>query len=181
MKPRHLHHSEDCRAVSTVLQRVGDKWTVLVVSKLGGGRLRFSELRDAVGGISQKMLTATLRGLERDGFVVREQFPTIPPRVEYELTDLGRELLEPVTALGRMGAPQWRTRRPGAGAVRCVPREAGRRSRPVRRSSKSPVGRSNGRPLLRSYSTGTGFGRPSPSSATMTKSALVTRSIRSVR
>ncbi|WP_165816048.1 winged helix-turn-helix transcriptional regulator [Kumtagia ephedrae] len=99
MKPRHPHHSEDCRAVSAVLQRVGDKWTVLVVTKLGGGRMRFSELRDAVGGISQKMLTATLRGLERDGFVVREQFPTIPPRVEYELTALGRELLEPVTVL----------------------------------------------------------------------------------
>ena len=99
MKPRHPHHSEDCRAVSSVLQRVGDKWTVLVVSKLGDGRLRFSELREAVGGISQKMLTATLRGLERDGFIVREQFPTIPPRVEYELTDLGRELLQPVTAL----------------------------------------------------------------------------------
>ncbi len=99
MKPRHPHRSEDCRAVSSVLQRVGDKWTVLVVSKLGDGRLRFSELREAVGGISQKMLTATLRGLERDGFIVREQFPTIPPRVEYELTDLGRELLEPVTAL----------------------------------------------------------------------------------
>ncbi len=99
MKPGNPHLTEDCRAVSAVLQRVGDKWTVLVVSKLGGGRMRFNELRDAVGGISQKMLTTTLRGLERDGFVVREQFPTIPPRVEYELTDLGRELLQPVTAL----------------------------------------------------------------------------------
>jgi DNA-binding HxlR family transcriptional regulator len=99
LKPRHPHLSEDCRAVSGVLNRVGDKWTVLVVTKLGPGRMRFSELRDAVGGISQKMLTATLRGLERDGFISREQFPTIPPRVEYELTDLGRELLEPVTAL----------------------------------------------------------------------------------
>ncbi len=99
MKPGNLHLTEDCRAVSAVLQRVGDKWTVLVVSKLGGGRMRFNELRDAVGGISQKMLTTTLRGLERDGFVVREQYPTIPPRVEYELTDLGRELLTPVTAL----------------------------------------------------------------------------------
>lgn len=85
--------------MSGVLNRVGDKWTVLVVSKLGEGRMRFSELRGVIGGISQKMLTATLRGLERDGFVVREQFPTIPPRVEYELTDLGRELLQPVTAL----------------------------------------------------------------------------------
>ena len=99
MKPRHLHLSEDCRAISSILQRVGDKWTVLVVTKLGAGRMRFNELREAVGGISQKMLTTTLRSLERDGFVVREQFPTIPPRVEYELTDLGRELLNPVTAL----------------------------------------------------------------------------------
>ena len=100
MKPRHPHVSEDCRAISAVLQRVGDKWTVLVVTKLGGGRMRFNELREAVGGISQKMLTTTLRGLERDGFVVRTVFPTIPPRVDYELTDLGRELLTPVRALG---------------------------------------------------------------------------------
>jgi DNA-binding HxlR family transcriptional regulator len=62
--------------------------------------MRFNELRHAVGGISQKMLTTTLRGLERDGFVTRTIFPTIPPRVDYELTDLGRELLVPVTALG---------------------------------------------------------------------------------
>ncbi|MBA3447761.1 MAG: helix-turn-helix transcriptional regulator [Pseudaminobacter sp.] len=100
MKPRHIHRSEDCRAVSEILQRVGDKWTVLVVGKLGEGRMRFSELRSAVGGISQKMLTTTLRGLERDGFVTRTQYPTIPPRVDYELTELGRELLEPVNALG---------------------------------------------------------------------------------
>jgi DNA-binding HxlR family transcriptional regulator len=99
LKPRHLHLSEDCRAVSGVLQRVGDKWTVLVVTKLGGGRMRFNELREAVGGISQKMLTTTLRGLERDGFVTRTVFPTIPPRVDYELTGLGRELLDPVMAL----------------------------------------------------------------------------------
>lgn len=100
MKPRHLHNTEDCRAVSEILQRVGDKWTVLVVGKLGDGPMRFSELRHAVGGISQKMLTTTLRGLERDGFVTRTVFPTIPPRVDYELTDLGRELLVPVNALG---------------------------------------------------------------------------------
>lgn len=100
MKPRHPHRSEDCRAVSEILQRVGDKWTVLVVGKLGDGPMRFSELRHAVGGISQKMLTTTLRALERDGFVTRTVFPTIPPRVDYELTDLGRELLVPVNALG---------------------------------------------------------------------------------
>jgi DNA-binding HxlR family transcriptional regulator len=100
LKPRHEHLTEDCRAVSDILQRVGDKWTVLVVGKLGGGSMRFNELRTSVGGISQKMLTTTLRGLERDGFVTRTVFPTIPPRVDYELTDLGRELLEPVNALG---------------------------------------------------------------------------------
>ena len=70
MKPRHVHRSEDCRAVSDILQRIGDKWTILVVGKLGQGAMRFSELRLAVGGISQKMLTTTLRGLERDGFVL---------------------------------------------------------------------------------------------------------------
>lgn len=100
MKPRHPHRSEDCRAVSDILQRVGDKWTVLVVGKLGEGTMRFNELRAAVGGISQKMLTTTLRGLERDGFVTRTVFPTIPPRVDYELTELGHELLEPVLKLG---------------------------------------------------------------------------------
>lgn len=86
--------------MSHVLQRVGDKWTVLVVTRLGAGPLRFNELRAIIGGISQKMLTTTLRSLERDGFVTRTVFPTIPPRVDYELTDLGRELLEPVRALG---------------------------------------------------------------------------------
>ena len=100
MKPRHIHRGEDCRAVSDILQRVGDKWTVLVVGKLGEGQMRFNELRTAVGGISQKMLTTTLRGLERDGFVTRTVFPTIPPRVDYELTDHGDELLEPVNRLG---------------------------------------------------------------------------------
>jgi len=100
LKPRHLHRTEDCRAVSDILQRVGDKWTVLVVSQLGSGPMRFNELRHIVGGISQKMLTTTLRGLERDGFVTRTVFPTIPPRVDYELTELGHELLVPVTALG---------------------------------------------------------------------------------
>jgi len=84
---RHPHNTEDCRAVSEILQRVGDKWTVLVVGKLGAGPLRFNELRAAVGGISQKMLTTTLRGLERDGFVTRTVFPTIPPRVDYELLE----------------------------------------------------------------------------------------------
>ena|SRR5205823_14447311 len=98
--PGNLHAAEDCRAVSEVLARVGDKWTVLVVSTLGDGPKRFNELRRALGSISQRMLTLTLRGLERDGLVTRTIFPTIPPRVEYELTRLGRSLLEPVSSLG---------------------------------------------------------------------------------
>ena len=93
----NLHVPEDCRAVSEVLARVGDKWTVLVVSTLGDGPKRFNELRRALGSISQRMLTLTLRGLERDGLVTRTVFPTIPPRVDYELTRLGRSLLEPVS------------------------------------------------------------------------------------
>lgn len=99
MKPTHLHATEDCRAVSEVLQRIGDKWSLLVVRRLGEGPTRFNELRNGIGGISQKMLTTTLRSLERDGFVTRTVYPTIPPRVEYELTDLGRELLVPVKGL----------------------------------------------------------------------------------
>ncbi len=95
----NLHVAEDCRAVSEVLARVGDKWTVLVVSTLGDGPKRFNELRKALGSISQRMLTLTLRALERDGLVRRTVFPTVPPRVEYELTRLGRSLLEPVSGL----------------------------------------------------------------------------------
>ena len=98
--PGNLHVAEDCRAVSEVLARVGDKWTVLVVSTLGDGAKRFNELRKALGSISQRMLTLTLRGLERDGLVTRTVFPTVPPKVEYELTDLGRSLLDPVSGLG---------------------------------------------------------------------------------
>lgn len=98
--PSNLHVAEDCRAVSEVLARVGDKWTVLVVSVLGDGPKRFNEIRRALGSISQRMLTLTLRGLERDGLVTRTVFPTIPPRVEYELTKLGRSLLSPVSGLG---------------------------------------------------------------------------------
>jgi DNA-binding HxlR family transcriptional regulator len=98
--PSNLHVPEDCRAVSEVLERVGDKWTVLVVTTLGTGPKRFNELRRSIASISQRMLTLTLRGLERDGFVTRTVFPTVPPRVDYELTELGRSLLTPVGALG---------------------------------------------------------------------------------
>ena len=97
--PRNLHEPEDCRAVSEVLARVGDKWTVLVVATLGDGPKRFNELRKALGSISQRMLTLTLRALERDGLLTRTVTPSIPPRVDYELTRLGRSLLEPVSEL----------------------------------------------------------------------------------
>jgi DNA-binding HxlR family transcriptional regulator len=100
MKPTS-HLPADCRAISQILSRVGDKWSVLVVMTLAKGPQRFSELRDKIGGISQKMLTTTLRGLERDGLVTRTIYPTIPPRVDYELTDLGRDLTVPVIALGQ--------------------------------------------------------------------------------
>jgi DNA-binding HxlR family transcriptional regulator len=98
--PGTLHVPDDCRAVSEVLSRVGDKWTILVVGELGQGPKRFNEIRRALGSISQRMLTLTLRGLERDGLVTRTVFPTVPPRVDYELTKLGRSLLEPVSGIG---------------------------------------------------------------------------------
>jgi DNA-binding HxlR family transcriptional regulator len=92
--------SEDCRAVSSVLARVGDKWSVLIIVLLGDGPTRFNEIKRMVGGISQRMLTLTLRGLERDGLVTRTVFPTIPSRVDYELTNLGRSLWQAVEPLG---------------------------------------------------------------------------------
>jgi len=106
--PGNLHVPEDCRAVSEVLSRVGDKWTILVVGELGNGPKRFNEIRRALGSISQRMLTLTLRGLERDGLVTRTVFPTVPLKVEYELTKLGRSLLEPVSGIG-LWARQHRT------------------------------------------------------------------------
>ncbi|WP_299810248.1 helix-turn-helix domain-containing protein [Tardiphaga sp.] len=99
--PPNSHLGSDCRGVAAVLARVGDKWTVLVIMLLGDGPRRFNELKRMVGGISQRMLTLTLRGLERDGLVTRTVFPTVPPRVDYELTDLGRGLSHSVMALGQ--------------------------------------------------------------------------------
>ncbi len=94
------HASQECRAVAPVLARVGDKWSVLIVMLLGDRPKRFSELKRMVGGISQRMLSLTLRGLERDGLVTRTVTPTVPLRVDYALTDLGRSLWTPVEALG---------------------------------------------------------------------------------
>src|SRR5258707_5762367 len=99
--PSNLHVAEDCRAVSEVLARVGDKWTVLVVSMLGDGPKRFNEIRRGLGSISQRMLTLTLRALERDGLLTRTVYPTIPPRVEYKLTELGRTLRKPIQSLAK--------------------------------------------------------------------------------
>jgi len=90
---------ESCPAVRDVLHRVGDKWSVLVVSLLGDGAMRFSELKRSIEGVSQRMLTLTLRGLERDGLIERTVFPEVPPRVEYALTRLGKTLLEPIQGL----------------------------------------------------------------------------------
>jgi DNA-binding HxlR family transcriptional regulator len=92
--------SHDCRAVGDILARIGDKWSVLIISRLGEGPRRFNEIKRMIGGISQRMLTLTLRNLERDGLVNRTVTPMIPPRVDYELTELGRDLLSPVAALG---------------------------------------------------------------------------------
>jgi DNA-binding HxlR family transcriptional regulator len=86
--------------VADVLARIGDKWTVFVVRSLSDGPRRFTEIKRMINGISQRMLTLTLRGLERDGFVTRTVTPSIPPRVDYELTELGRTLIGPLHTIG---------------------------------------------------------------------------------
>jgi DNA-binding HxlR family transcriptional regulator len=93
--------TESCKLVGEILGRIGDKWSVLVVMSLRDGPRRFSEIRRAIPAVSQRMLTLTLRGLERDGLVSRKVTPTIPPRVDYELTALGRSMQSPVIALGQ--------------------------------------------------------------------------------
>ena len=100
MSPRNMNVTAACRTVTEILSRIGDKWSIQVVVQLGSGPKRFNELRRIIGDISQRMLTLTLRGLERDGLVTRTVFPTIPPRVDYELTDLGCSLLMTVRGLG---------------------------------------------------------------------------------
>ena len=88
-----------CGAMGDILNRIGDKWSVMIVGHLSRKTMRFNELRHIIGGISQRMLTLTLRNLERDGLVSRTVTPSIPPRVDYELTDLGCSLLKPVNAV----------------------------------------------------------------------------------
>jgi DNA-binding HxlR family transcriptional regulator len=107
VKPTHTHYTaavaghepEECRALRDILVRIGEKWSILVVGALGTGPLRFNEIKRTVSGISQRMLTLTLRGLVRDGLAARTQYPTIPPKVEYILTPRGRTLLQPIIAL----------------------------------------------------------------------------------
>lgn len=101
MKPGHIHVSSACRPINELLSQIGDKWTSLIITRLSSGPMRFNVLKRNVEGISQKMLTSTLKALERDGFVERTVFPTVPPGVEYALTPFGRELSAPLMALTR--------------------------------------------------------------------------------
>jgi DNA-binding HxlR family transcriptional regulator len=100
--PRRAGEAADCVRITELLSRVGDKWAVVVIRVLGSGPMRFNALRRGIGDILQKMLATALRGLERDGFVVRTVTPSTPPQVVHGLTDLGRRLLAPVCALARL-------------------------------------------------------------------------------
>lgn len=99
MKPFDTSNTQTCQRISALLSRIGDKWTLLIVRSLGRGPMRFNALKRELGSISQKMLTQTLRNLERDGLVTRTVTPTTPPQVEYALTAMGRDLSEPIAAL----------------------------------------------------------------------------------
>jgi DNA-binding HxlR family transcriptional regulator len=98
-----LHKSKDPKAclcpIRDVLDRLGDRWSLLVIHELEGGTLRFTELKNKIGDVSQRMLAQTLRRLEQDGLVSREVFPVVPPRVEYTLTPLGHSLLKPLRSM----------------------------------------------------------------------------------
>jgi len=100
MGQSNTHETDSCMHVREVLARIGDKWSVQIVMFLGDGPKRFMEIQRLIDGISKRMLALTLRGLERDGLITRTVFPTVPPRVDYQLTELGRSLREPVAALG---------------------------------------------------------------------------------
>lgn len=109
LDPAAICKSSDPIAVRELLSKIGDKWTIFVVLSLDllGGRARFSELERAVPGISQRMLSTTLKHLERDGLVTRELFPEVPPRVEYEINDLGKSLLLPTQGLVDCAKAHW--------------------------------------------------------------------------
>jgi DNA-binding HxlR family transcriptional regulator len=109
LDPADICRSSDPLAVRELLTKIGDKWTIFTVLSLEllGGRARFSELERAIPGISQRMLSSTLKNLERDGLVIREVFPEVPPRVEYEITDLGKSLLQPTQGLVDWAKAKW--------------------------------------------------------------------------
>lgn len=105
MSPRHMSETNDtdphsrCRAIGAVLDVIADKWTIMVVRALADGPVRFNQIKRQIGGVSQRMLTLTLRNMERDGLVTRTIFATVPPRVDYELTPLGHALTKPLAEL----------------------------------------------------------------------------------
>lgn len=100
MSLKDTAQASNCTAMSDVLNRIGDKWSVMVVGILSrSGTIRFNELKRSINGVSQRMLTLTLRNLERDGLVTRTIYPEVPPRVEYGLTALGKTLTGPINAL----------------------------------------------------------------------------------
>ncbi|MGO9132660.1 MAG: winged helix-turn-helix transcriptional regulator [Methylovirgula sp.] len=109
LDPAAICRSSDPMAVRELLTKIGDKWTIFVILSLDllGGRARFSQLERAIQGISQRMLSSTLKNLERDGLVIRELFPEVPPRVEYEITDLGKGLLRPTQGLVDWAKANW--------------------------------------------------------------------------
>jgi DNA-binding HxlR family transcriptional regulator len=109
LDPAAICRSSDPVAVRELLTKIGDTWTIFVVLSLDllGGRARFSELERGVPGISQRMLSSTLKNLERDGLAVRELFPEVPPKVEYEITDLGKSLLRPTQGLVDWAKANW--------------------------------------------------------------------------
>jgi len=97
---------DECRGLAQIIDRIGDKWTVMIVGHLAGGSMRFNELMRSIPGVSHRMLTLTLRGLERDGLVKRTPHATVPPRVDYELTELGRSLTHPLIQLAQWAGAQ---------------------------------------------------------------------------
>jgi DNA-binding HxlR family transcriptional regulator len=107
----------DCRRAGDILARVGDKWTILLLMVLGDRRMRFTQLHRAINGISQRMLTVTLRNLEHDGILIRTVYPTIPPRVEYELSDRGRSLKVALAPDRELGEGEPDRHRRGARAI----------------------------------------------------------------
>ena len=109
LDPTAVCKSSDPMAVRELLTKIGDKWSIFLILSLDllGGRARFSELERAIPGISQRMLSMTLKNLERGGLVIRELFPEVPPRVEYEITDLGKSLLQPTQELVDWAKANW--------------------------------------------------------------------------